>query len=103
MENSVHYQYKTVSQAIEELKKMGYTHDFGSEQTLEKFNSGTWSPREFTIDAIYRYEGNTDPADQAIVYAIKSRYGLKGFVVSGYGASANSPILTYVKKMFTDR
>ncbi|MEZ4906023.1 MAG: hypothetical protein R2822_31770 [Spirosomataceae bacterium] len=41
---------------------------------------------EFEIDEFYRFEGQTDPADEAILYAISSdKYNLKGVLVSGYG------------------
>lgn len=40
---------------------------------------------EFEISDVYRYEGNSDPADEATVYAIVSPSGLKGILVTGYG------------------
>jgi hypothetical protein len=84
------FHYETVSEAINELRKNGYTVDFNlSENCLvchpEKFNIN-----EFEIVDIYRYEGNTDPSDEATVYAIESKSGLKGVLVTGYGISTDS-------------
>ena len=36
---------------------------------------------------VYRYEGDTDPADEASVYDIESKSGMKGILVTGYGVS----------------
>ena len=33
----------------------------------------------------HRFEGNSDPGDEAIVYAIESRNGLKGVLVNAFG------------------
>lgn len=43
---------------------------------------------DFEIVEVFRFEGNTDPSDEAIVYAIESVKGTKGILVSGYGISA---------------
>ena len=41
---------------------------------------------EFRIDEFFRFEGQTDPADEAILYAISSdNHAIKGMLVSGYG------------------
>jgi hypothetical protein len=47
-------------------------------------------PSEFEIAEIYRYEGDSDPGDQAVVYAIESSNGLKGILVTGYGAYSDA-------------
>ncbi|MFC3563186.1 hypothetical protein [Pedobacter jamesrossensis] len=46
---------------------------------------------QFLIDSYYRYEGESDPEDEAIVYAISSVDGtIKGLFVSDYGPSSES-------------
>ena len=39
------------------------------------------SPDNFEIVHVYRYEGETDPGDEATVYGIKSSTGEKGVFV----------------------
>jgi len=46
------------------------------------------SPSDFEIAEVYRFEGNSDPADEAAVYAIRSHEGQKGLLVTGFGISA---------------
>ncbi|AXG74535.1 hypothetical protein DVK85_09920 [Flavobacterium arcticum] len=75
------YHYATVSKALEELKQKGYTTDFNLEE--ERIISHY---QDFTIEEVYRYEGETDPADEVTVYGIKATDGEKGVFVASYGA-----------------
>jgi hypothetical protein len=86
MQHKTHYD--TVSKAIEALRAQGYTTDFNIEDHNLVCNQGKFDTTNFEIEDVYRYEGNSDPADEAAVYAIKSSNGLKGILVTGYGASA---------------
>lgn len=78
------YHYTTVSKALEELKKKGFTVDFNIQESKIINN-----PRDFEIVHIYRYEGESDPGDEATVFGIKSITGEKGMYVTGFGASAD--------------
>ena len=83
------FEYATVSEAINELVKSGYTVDFNLTENVNKFESGEYSPGDFEITGVYRYEGDSDPGDEAVVYAIESKAGVKGILVSGFGSSSN--------------
>jgi|SRR6476620_1675296 len=78
----------TLSEVLEVLKKEGYTTDFNLKNSclLCAGNSLEISPQDFVVDKHYRFEGATDPGDEAILYAISSeKYNLKGTLVNGYG------------------
>lgn len=75
------YHYATVSKALEELQEKGFSIDFNIQEARIINN-----PNDFTIMHIYRYEGNTDPGDEATVYGIKSSTGEKGVFVAGHSA-----------------
>ena len=79
------YHYATVSEAINDLRHQGFTMDFNLEENCITCHPEKFKADEFEIVEIYRYEGNTDPADQATVYAIQAKSGLKGILVTGYG------------------
>jgi hypothetical protein len=83
------FHYETVSEALNELRKKGYTTDFNLKENHLYCNAGKFHAGDFTIDEVYRYEGNSDPADEATVYAISSVSGVKGVLVTGFGASAD--------------
>ncbi|MHA4807184.1 hypothetical protein ACX0G9_03720 [Flavitalea flava] len=82
--------YDTVVEAIQGLKQRGYTIDFNLEADRIScpVTPVSLRPDEFEITEVYRFEGNSDPADEAIVYAIESVNGQKGVLVNGFGISA---------------
>jgi len=78
----------TLSEVLNSLKKEGYTEDFNLGDTCLTCHGNTLQihPEDFVVDKHYRFEGPTDPGDEAIVYAISSaRHNVKGTLVDGYG------------------
>jgi len=75
------YHYATVTIALEELAEKGFTVDFNIQE-----NRIINSPDDFEIVYIYRYEGESDPGDEATVFGIKSSTGEKGIFVAGLSA-----------------
>ena len=78
----------TVSQVMNKLKVEGYEVDFNlKKKHLEcSGNDLKIYPGEFKVDQIYRFEGTSDPGDEAIVYAITSdKHNIKGILVNAYG------------------
>ena len=45
----------------------------------------TYNQQEIKILRTYRFEGESDPADEAIIYVIKANDGNMGFCIDGYG------------------
>jgi hypothetical protein len=79
---------RTLSETIADLRKEGYTEDFNLQQHCLVCRQGEFQvfANEFVIDRAFRFDDNTDPDDEAILYAVHSdMYGLKGVLVNGYG------------------
>lgn len=93
------YSYETVSEAVNELKKRGFDLDFNLEENCIVCHSDKFDAKDFEIVEVYRFEGNTDPSDEAIVYAIESVNGKKGVLVNGYGISADAISSDIAKKL----
>lgn len=93
------YHYETVSDAIEELRKKGYTTDFNREENCIVCHAGKFYPDDFHVAEIYRYEGNSDPGDEATVYGIQSTSGLKGILVMGDESTLDNMTEAMVKKL----
>ena len=79
------YHYASVLKALEELKAHGYSIDFNLQEDTIKNN-----PDNYEIVHIYRYEGDTSPDEEAVVYGIKSKTGEKGVFVAGFSANSES-------------
>ena len=85
------FTYDAVTEAIRGLKERGFTIDFNLTPNAIVCSEAGFGADQFEIMEIYRFEGNSDPADEAIVYAIQSVTGLKGVLVNGYGETAEAP------------
>lgn len=98
--------YETVSEAINDLIKRGYTTDFYIEATKDcivcRKSDLALSEKEFVIDEVHRFEGESDPGDSMIVYAISSReHNVKGVLMNAYGVYADgvtSAIISHLHK-----
>jgi hypothetical protein len=95
------YSYYTLSEAVNGLKKRGFTIDFNieAEKLVCSKTPLALAPNEFEITEVYRFEGNTDPADEAVVYAIESKHGQKGILVNAYGPDANAMDGELIRKL----
>ena len=82
--------YDTVTAAVNGLKKRGFTTDFNLDENCIVCHQDKFDPADFEIVEVYRFEGNTDPADEAVVYGIESKTGLKGVLVNAYGPYSDS-------------
>jgi hypothetical protein len=95
--------YDTVSEAVNGLKKRGFDLDFNLQENCLICNGDKFDVNDFEITEVYRFEGNSDPSDEAVVYAIESVRGEKGVLVNGYGISAEGIGAEMVKKLSIDR
>lgn len=78
----------TLSEVMAVLRQRGYTEDFNLEKNCLECRAGNFKVfhDEFVIDKFYRFEGDSNPEDEATLYAISSdKHGLKGLLVNGGG------------------
>ena len=79
------YHYTTVLEALEDLKSKGFVHDFNLHNDLI-----ISKPQNYAVEYVYRYEGDSDPDEESIVYGIISISGEKGVFVSGFSANSDN-------------
>jgi hypothetical protein len=85
--------YNNLVEAIEGLRQQGYVEDFNLKQNCIECRNGAYRVfhDEFQIDKFFRFDGNTDPDEESVLYALSSeKYGLKGVLVNGYGLSSET-------------
>jgi len=61
------YTYDTVSAAIKGLQQRGFTVDFNLSENCLVCDTGKYEVNDFEIVEVYRFEGDSDPSDEAIV------------------------------------
>lgn len=100
MERSMHY--GTVTEAIKAYRDQGFTKDFNLKENCLVCGNTRHQADDFHIVDVYRYEGASDPGDEAAVYAIAANDGTKGILVTGYGYSSENVPPALLKKLSRD-
>ena len=97
--------YETLSEALADLWKRGYTNDFNlhTDRIECKGLNLKLKPEDFEIMEFYRFEGNTDPGDEEIVYAIESKDGTKGVLVDAFGTYSGEISPEILNRLKLDR
>jgi hypothetical protein len=97
------FNYGTVTDAINKFRQQGFNIDFNLKDNLLPRHIEELEAQKFRVVAIYRYEGDSDPADEAIVYAIESLSGLKGTLVTGYGMYTDAISTQILRKLHNEQ
>ncbi|RNL95056.1 phosphoribosylpyrophosphate synthetase [Sinomicrobium pectinilyticum] len=79
--------YDTLSQAIAELKEEGFTQDYNlRDKGVHNTQKSSHIPAEdLNVLKIYRFEGKSNPDDNAVLYAIETAKGERGLLLDAYG------------------
>jgi hypothetical protein len=96
------HNYDTVVEALNGLKARGYTLDFniaGNTIICQQYNY-CLNVNEFEIVEVHRFEGDTNPSDEDVVYALASKDGtIKGVITSAFGMYADNASTDIIKKL----
>jgi hypothetical protein len=91
--------YKTMSEAMEDLKQRGFTANFELlDNTFRAVDRGkTFTADQLTIVEHHRFEGASDPDDLSVLYAIEANDGTRGAVADAFGPYANPELGAFLK------
>ena len=89
----------TLSSLTETAFYKGYTDNFRVEEDglYAPATDIHYLPNEVKIDNFYRFEGASDPDDNAILYCIETHDGVKGTLIDSYGANNDDLISEFIK------
>lgn len=94
--------YDNMVDALNALKKQGYTTDFNIEKNCLKYenNKGQLYPADFVVDKHFVFEDDSDADGSSILYAISSpKYKIKGVLVNGYGTYSDDVADELIEKL----
>ena len=91
--------YGTVTNAIKALRKAGFDKDFHLMGNDIGWNDIKMDINDLKIVTVSRYEGNSDPADEASVYGLESKTGLKGILITSDDANSEASSSDFLKKL----
>lgn len=92
---------KTLLDILDDLRAEGYTEDFNLKENCLVCGPHQVAHDQFTVDKFMRLEGNSDPDDEVVVYAISSPapLNLKGVLVNSYGIYADAMASEMMEKL----
>lgn len=92
---------KSLASCLNKMVADGYVEDFkATDRGLTSVHSSKhYFPEQLHVVNFFRFEGNSDPEDNAIMYAIETDDGAKGTLIDAYGAYADENISRIIKKV----
>src|SRR4051812_28042390 len=91
----------TLTAVVNKAVKDGYT-DFMkvTKQGLFDTNKNkTYTPQEVRVIDFFRFEGESDPADNSILYKIETDDGAKGTLIDAYGPYADETVNRFMAEV----
>lgn len=90
-----------LTEKMAELTKKGYTTQFKLEDGILRDLSSdkNYQPQDLSIMEEFRFEGESNPDDMSILYAVEAGDGTKGTVVDAYGTYADEDLGAFMKQV----
>lgn len=80
----------TLTSVLETLRIKREDNEFlFTEQGFTVNENKYYQPEELKLLRTYRFEGDSDPADNAVLYLLQAKDGLIGYSIDVYGAESN--------------
>ena len=80
----------TMTSVLEMLRVKRQDNEFTMSNEGFKFGSKIYQPEDLIIVKTYRFEGESDPSETAIIYLLQAKDGLVGYSIDTYGAQSNN-------------
>ena len=89
---------KTLSACTKMLEDEGFNTQFLalSEGIKSLASDRVYTPGQVKVLSFYRFEGNSDPEDNAILYALDTVSGERGLLIDAYGAEGDINITKFI-------
>jgi nucleotide-binding universal stress UspA family protein len=100
--NPASEQLETLSDALARLERAGFRDSFHAHdgRLRREADARTYEPEELVVEEIVRFEGESDPADSALLFALSSHDGrARGTFVAGYGTTADEDSARVVRRL----
>lgn len=91
----------TLTACVNKVVKDGYTDSFKvTKQGLYSCATDkNFSPEQVKVINFYRFEGESDPADNTIMYVIETSEGNKGTLIDAYGPYADENVNKFMREV----
>lgn len=91
----------TLTTCVNKVVKDGYVDSFKvtPRGLYSCAKSRYFRPEQVSVIDFYRFEGQSDPSDNAIMYVIQTADGSKGTLIDAYGAYADASVNLFMKEV----
>lgn len=91
----------TLVECIKVIRTRGYKTSFIAEsgERIKNEAGKLYGPASVKINNFYRFEGESDPGDSSILYAIEANDGTKGYITNAYGPYADIKVSAFIEKV----
>jgi len=100
----------TLSQVMKRLPELGYGEELKIKREKGAILTGDeekiYQPEDLKVVKVYRFEGESDPADMAVIYALQTNDDKKGYLLDAYGTYSGEDALyvnEFIKKIKIER
>lgn len=102
--NSMPYM-KSLSSCLKKIVNDGYVEDFKvTDNRLEAVQQQrNYSSEEIQVVNFFRFEGESDPGDNAILYVMETNDGIKGTLIDSYGTYNDSGIAHFMEDVILQK
>jgi len=93
---------ETLTAAVDRLERAGFRESFRvrEDKLFSLDRQRLYDPEELIVREIVRFEGESDPGDSTVLFALRSRDGsMRGTFVAGYGTAADPESATVVSRL----
>lgn len=90
---------KSLASCLNKMVLEGYSEDFKiTEKGLKSLQTEKiYQPEDIKVSNFFRFEGQSDPNDNTILYVIEADDGVKGTIVDAYGPYADKNLSDFIK------
>ena len=91
----------TMVSILSVLEGTGYTAQFKATTSgiISLTTEKSYKPEDVSINHFYRFEGESNPDDSSIVYAIETKSGEKGTLIDSYGMYSDPLVTAFIDKV----
>lgn len=90
---------KTITEVIARLREKHYIHDFevSHSKLMCKETGECFGADDVKIDKTFRFEGDSNPDDMSVLFAISANSGTRGILIDAYGVYSNTDVSDFIK------
>lgn len=83
----------SLSSVLEKLRLKKIDNEFKlTDNGFTVNDSKHYAPEDLKIVKVFRFEGDSDPADESVIYIIKANDGLIGYSMDAYGMNSDKDL-----------